>query len=109
TKSEVKFKDERTIFKTVFDTIHEAIKGELKESFTNFFNKKDVNIYHSQKSIGETIKPEKEEVQIPIDLNNNNKIHISGNNIDSSINNLINNNSELTKSENIDKENTLKI
>ncbi|ENK1243624.1 DNA mismatch repair endonuclease MutL [Clostridium sporogenes] len=110
TKSEVKFKDERAMFKSIFDTIHEAIKGELKESFTNFFNKEDVNIYHSEKSIGETIKPEKEEVQIPIDLNNNNKIHISGNNIDSSINNLIeDNNSKLTQSENIEKENVLQI
>ncbi|MGO5093985.1 DNA mismatch repair endonuclease MutL [Clostridium sp. LCP25S3_F10] len=110
TKSEVKFKDERAMFKSIFDTIHEAIKGELKESFTNFFNKEDVNIYHSEKSIGETIKPEKEEVQIPIDLNNNNKIHISGNDIDSSINNLIeDNNSKLTESENIEKENILQI
>jgi len=109
TKSEVKFKDERAMFKTIFDTVHEAIKGELKESFTNFFNKEDVNIYDSEKSIGETIKTEKEEVQIPIDLNNNNKIHIFGNNIDSSTNNLIRTEDlKLTNDENIDEKDIFK-
>ncbi|MCW6109899.1 DNA mismatch repair endonuclease MutL [Clostridium sporogenes] len=97
TKSEVKFKDERAMFKAIFDAVHEAIKGELKESFTNFFNKEDINIYDSEKSIGEPIKTEKEEVQIPIDLNNNNKIHIFGNNINSLTRT---NNIEPTKNEN---------
>ncbi len=92
TKSEVKFKDERAMFKTIFDAVHEAIKGELKESFTNFFNKEDINIYDSEKSITEPIKLEKEEVQIPIDLNSNNKIDIFGNNI-----NKLPNNTELLK------------
>ncbi|EJO5348812.1 DNA mismatch repair endonuclease MutL [Clostridium botulinum] len=86
TKSEVKFKDERAMFKNIFDSVHQAIKAELKESFTNFFDKDDVNIYDSEKSIGESIKTDKEEVQIPIDLNTNNKIHVFGNNISSSPN-----------------------
>lgn len=106
TKSEVKFKDERAMFKAIFDAVHEAIKGELKESFTNFFNKEDINIYDSEKSIGETIKTEKEEVQIPIDLNNNNKIHIFGNNINSSTKT---NNIESTKDENIEEKNIFEI
>ncbi|MGO5075567.1 DNA mismatch repair endonuclease MutL [Clostridium sporogenes] len=106
TKSEVKFKDERAMFKAIFDAVHEAIKGELKESFTNFFNKEDINIYDSEKSIGETIKTEKEEVQIPIDLNTNNKIHIFGNNINSSTKT---NNIEPTKDENIEGKNIFKI
>ncbi|APH16922.1 DNA mismatch repair MutL family protein [Clostridium sporogenes] len=106
TKSEVKFKDERAMFKAIFDAVHEAIKGELKESFTNFFNKEDINIYDSKKSMGETIKTEKEEVQIPIDLNNNNKIHIFGNNINSSTKT---NNIEPTKDENIEGKNIFEI
>ncbi len=106
TKSEVKFKDERAMFKAIFDAVHEAIKEELKESFTNFFNKEDINIYDSEKSIGETIKTEKEEVQIPIDLNNNNKIHIFGNNINSSTKP---NNIEPTKDENIEGKNIFEI
>lgn len=32
-KSEVKFKDERFIFKFVFDSVHNAIKDDLKDSF----------------------------------------------------------------------------
>lgn len=106
TKSEVKFKDERAMFKAIFDAVHEAIKEELKESFTNFFNKEDINIYDSEKSMGETIKAEKEEVQIPIDLNNNNKIHIFGNNINSSIKT---NNIEPAKDENIEGKNIFEI
>ncbi|KEI81024.1 DNA mismatch repair endonuclease MutL [Clostridium botulinum] len=102
TKSEVKFKDERAMFKTIFDAVHEAIKGELKESFTNFFNKEDINMYDSEKSIAETIKPGKEEVQIPIDLNSNNKIDIFGNNI-----NKLPNNAELLKNIGIKEKNTL--
>ncbi|MEL5900468.1 DNA mismatch repair protein MutL, partial [Clostridium sporogenes] len=106
TKSEVKFKDERAMFKAIFDSVHEAIKEELKESFTNFFNKEDINIYDSEKSIGETIKTEKEEVQIPIDLNNNNKIHIFGNNINNSTKP---NNIEPTKNENIEEKNIFEV
>ncbi|APF26529.1 DNA mismatch repair MutL family protein [Clostridium sporogenes] len=106
TKSEVKFKDERAMFKAIFDAVHEAIKEELKESFTNFFNKEDINIYDSEKSMGETIKTEKEEVQIPIDLNNNNKIHIFGNNINSSTKT---NNIEPAKDENIEGKNIFEI
>ncbi|WP_251859555.1 DNA mismatch repair endonuclease MutL [Clostridium sp. Marseille-Q2269] len=93
TKSEVKFKDERAMFKAIFDAVHEAIQDELKESFTNFFNKEDINIYDSEKSIAETIKTN-EEVQIPLDLNNNNKIDIFGNNINNLDNNSVKNTNE---------------
>lgn len=92
------------MFKTIFDAVHEAIKGELKESFTNFFNKEDINIYDSEKSITEPIKLEKEEVQIPIDLNSNNKIDIFGNNI-----NKLPNNTELLKNIGIKEKIHLKI
>ncbi|WP_426349365.1 DNA mismatch repair endonuclease MutL [Alloiococcus sp. CFN-8] len=33
TKAEIKFKDERVLFKIVFDTVHQAIKNSIKESF----------------------------------------------------------------------------
>lgn len=33
TKAEIKFKDERALFKIVFDTVHQAIKNSIKESF----------------------------------------------------------------------------
>ncbi|AAK79800.1 DNA mismatch repair protein MutL [Clostridium acetobutylicum] len=33
TKSEVKFQNERDIFKIIFDTVHEGIRNSLKESF----------------------------------------------------------------------------
>ncbi len=58
------------------------------------------------KIYGETIKTEKEEVQIPIDLNNNNKIHIFGNNINSSTKT---NNIEPAKDENIEGKNIFEI
>lgn len=33
TKSEIKFKDERLVFKTVFDTIHKAIREDVQDDF----------------------------------------------------------------------------
>lgn len=39
-KAEIKFKDERLIFKKVFDTVHEALRNEI---FKEFEVKKDEN------------------------------------------------------------------
>ncbi len=61
TKSEIKFKDERLIFKLIFDAVHEAIRKSLKDSFeieplnlNNFERDEKVNAQNI--------------VQIPIDL-----------------------------------------
>ncbi|MDF2883190.1 MAG: mismatch repair protein MutL [Clostridiaceae bacterium] len=68
TKSELKFRDDRYIYKLVFDAVHEALRQYLFKSFNN----EEV----SSESIPETT------VQIPIDLKNevNGNINeISGN------------------------------
>ncbi|WP_050607490.1 DNA mismatch repair endonuclease MutL [Clostridium niameyense] len=89
TKSEVKFKDEGFIFKTIFDTVHEALKVDIKGSFKNFFKDSDEteHILNSNVLVKENIETIKENIQIPIDLNNNlqevNKNDTSGNNVDS--------------------------
>lgn len=64
TKSEIKFKDERFIFKLVFDTVHETLRKSLKDSFdiqTNDFQNFDFGKEEREKSI----------VQVPIDLKSN--------------------------------------
>lgn len=60
TKSEIKFKDDRVIFKLVFDAVHEAIKNGFKVSF-----EEENNLF-----IDNTIA-QIESVQIPIDLKSN--------------------------------------
>jgi DNA mismatch repair protein MutL len=61
TKSEIKFKDDRFIFKLVFDAVHEAIRKNLKDSFDiqpyslNDFEKNENSVVQSS-------------VQIPIDF-----------------------------------------
>ncbi|QAT40231.1 DNA mismatch repair endonuclease MutL [Clostridium sp. JN-9] len=69
TKSELKFRDDRYIYKLVFDAVHEALRQYLFKSF----NKEDT----SSESMPKTI------VQIPIDLkseSNGNINEISSNN-----------------------------
>lgn len=62
TKAEVKFKDDRILFKMVFDTIHEAIRKSLKDSFDI-----PADIYEdTNTSIPK--RAEANAVQIPIDL-----------------------------------------
>ncbi len=48
TKAEIKFKDERFIFKLVFDCIHEAIKQEVKDSF---ILPEEEEIVHEEKEV----------------------------------------------------------
>ena len=59
TKAEIKFKDERLIFKRVFDTVHTALKNDI---FNAFMVKEDV----VQEEIVEELK---------LDLNADNTIH----------------------------------
>lgn len=67
TKSEIKFKDDRFIYKFVFDAVHEAIRKSLKESFdiqgNDIYNISDEKAYAAE----ETLKSQTH-VQIPIDL-----------------------------------------
>jgi DNA mismatch repair protein MutL len=90
TKSEVKFRDDRIIFKLVFDAVHKAIRDSLKESFSiendevsdeykepvheplNYFNSIEPIITNDKQS---------HSIDIPIDLKsiamkeNNNRIN----------------------------------
>jgi DNA mismatch repair protein MutL len=71
TKSEIKFKDDREIFKLTFDAVHEALRNRLKESFNIPFEDVDVNdnLNTSQnKILMEEIKNDSKLVQLPIDL-----------------------------------------
>jgi DNA mismatch repair protein MutL len=61
TKSEIKFKDERFIFKLVFDAAHEAIRKSLKDSFE--IEPLNLNDFEREENI-----PVQSLVQIPLDL-----------------------------------------
>jgi DNA mismatch repair protein MutL len=67
TKSEIKFNDDRAIFKLVFDAVHEALRKNLQDSFNVYSvpndNSKDIEW------TPEIPKKEKEVVQLPLDLN----------------------------------------
>lgn len=74
TKAEIKFKDERLIFKKVFDTIHEALRNEI---FKEFQVKKDENTSFKKDEFKEISfdikddyeKKERTKVTLPVDLN----------------------------------------
>lgn len=74
TKAEIKFKDERLIFKKVFDTVHEALRNEIFKEFE--VNKDEKTIFKKDefKEISFDIKDEYEKkertkVTLPVDLN----------------------------------------
>lgn len=71
TKSEIKFRDDRVIFKLIFDAVHEAIKRNFIKSFDMGFdeNKQSRQLENNNESI---FRKEEQMVQIPIDLNVNN-------------------------------------
>lgn len=77
TKSEIKFKDDRQIFKIVFDGVHKALRKSLEESFmidieesaSKDENKKAFNADELNKLNMELEKLEgRKEIHIPIDL-----------------------------------------
>lgn len=74
TKSEIKFRDDRMIFKLVFDTVHEAIKRNFIKSFDNSDIGIDENVapVHFANNNETLLKKEDHLVQIPIDLSVNN-------------------------------------
>ena len=74
TKAEIKFKDERLIFKKVFDTVHEALRNEIfkefevkKDDTTNFKKDEFKEISFDIKDDYE--KKERTKVTLPVDLN----------------------------------------
>lgn len=85
TKSEIKFSDERVIFKLVFDAVHIALKNSLGDKFNVSFDIKD------SKDLSSAIINEKSLIQIPIDLYSN---KIYENNLSVDKNNLIYKNGE---------------
>ena len=94
-KAEIKFKDDRLIFKKVFDTVHEALRNEVFKEFEMKIPKDDTFKKDEFNEIAFDIKPNKEEkvnfqsfeskeiteVEFPVDLNyeklsyNNEKIN----------------------------------
>lgn len=67
TKSELKFKDDRLIFKYVFDAVHWAIRDNLNNTFHVDFGDEKKTEYLTDKNNDTSIIAEK--VQIPIDFN----------------------------------------
>lgn len=74
TKSEIKFRDDRMIFKLVFDTVHEAIKRNFIKSFDtgNMIIGENATPVHLTNSNETLLEKEEHLVQIPIDLSMNN-------------------------------------
>ena len=64
TKSEIKFKDDRFIFKLVFDAVHEAIGKSLKDSF----DIQPLNLNDFERNENKYVQSI---VQLPIDLKSN--------------------------------------
>lgn len=69
TKSEIKFRNEREIFKIVFDTVHEALRESLKQSYeTDTIKEEEVAIDELKNYNKKEEEKEKSIVQLPIDL-----------------------------------------
>lgn len=66
TKSEIKFRNEREIFKIIFDTVHEALRENIKDSFQIDAVVKEENAINDLKS--DVIEESSRLVQLPIDL-----------------------------------------
>lgn len=83
TKAEIKFYDERAIFKLVFDGVHKALREYVKESFGTSEDVKEQNTKEENKEIyqQETLKTDifkapndkNIEINLPIDLKNDNR------------------------------------
>ncbi len=70
TKSEIKFEDERSIYKLVFNTVHESIAESVKKNFNFETNHSDI-LENDMKFSGqqdEKVTP----IQLPIDLKQDN-------------------------------------
>ncbi len=80
TKSEIKFKEDRAIFKLVFDGVHEALKYDLQDSFivedeimvnnnSLKLNEDKLSSLNSTLNSLEKLGEDKIKISIPIDLN----------------------------------------
>ena len=67
TKSEIKFKDDREIFRLVFGSVHEALRNDIQKSFNFSYEEGDTNSSWEQEI------PKTEIVQIPIDFKTESK------------------------------------
>lgn len=72
TKSEVKFQDERVIFKLVFDAVHSAIANAIRDSFNTNINNNFNLITAENENKEKAPEPEPISLQIPIDLKEEN-------------------------------------
>ncbi len=66
TKAEVKFQNDREVFKLVFDAVHEAMRDSLRGSF-------EFEIEQSVINLNETIPEKLETIQLPMDFKHNEK------------------------------------
>ncbi len=66
TKSEIKFREDREIFRLAFNTVHESLRNSLKDSFEIPF---EVPIVKPMINEELDNKLEKQRIQLPIDLN----------------------------------------
>lgn len=91
TKAEVKFRDDREIFKLIFDGVHAAIKNSLKDTFDIDFEKLEFKEKTNYEKIDyfdvidNTKKKDEQKfsAELPIDLKNTNSfINLSDNNKD---------------------------
>lgn len=71
TKSEIKFKDDRFIFKLVFDSVHEAVKKTFKSAFD--FESEEISIASDADIFGKSIEESITQIQLPVDLNHDSK------------------------------------
>lgn len=75
TKSEIKFKDDKEIYKLVFNAVHSALRKSLNNSFLEEAQeeyKGDKAISNNTEKLEDIIKFEKEIVQLPIDFKSEN-------------------------------------
>ncbi len=70
TKAEVKFQNDRELFKLVFDTVHEAIRDSLKNNF-------ELELEAPLQQEIKEITSQRETVQLPLDLKTDNETTIS--------------------------------
>ena len=88
TKSEIKFKDDKEIYKLVFNAVHSALRKSLNNSFLEEAEeeyKGDKAISNNTEKLEDIIKYEKEIVQLPIDFKSENTWVIEAEDIYSAI------------------------
>jgi DNA mismatch repair protein MutL len=75
TKSEIKFREDRDIFKVTFDTVHKALRDSIKDSFNIPLQETTSDLSTAigknveSLSLENNLEKKKELVQLPIDLN----------------------------------------